>query len=134
MNGLNTLKRVISIVLVSFMFTLNVFAEETYNASYRINIDEELNVMVEEARLEGEIDNTNIEVQVIKKSGENETVIYTGPLGEYEDGIWSFTDFSKIQFLVMFDWEEPEDEAIYIIPIDKVENNLDNIISADETV
>ena len=29
MKGLNTFKRIISIVLVSFMFTLNVFAEET---------------------------------------------------------------------------------------------------------
>ena len=134
MNGLNALKRVISIILVSFMFTLNVFAEETYNASYRINIDEEQNVTIEESKLEGEIDNSDLGVQVIKKSGDDETIIYTGPLGEYEDGIWRFADFSEIQFLVLFDWEGPEGEAIYIIPIDKVANNLDNIISADETL
>ncbi len=134
MKGLNTFKRIISIVLVSFVFTLNVFAEETYNASYRIDIDEEQRVKVEETTLDGEIDNSDLEVRVIKKSGENETIIYTGPLGEYEDGVWSFTDFSEIQFLVLFDWEGPEDEAVYIIPIDKVENNLENIISADETV
>lgn len=134
MKGLNTFKRIISIVLVSFMFTLNVFAEETYNASYRIDIDDEQSVTVEESTLEGEIDNSDLEVQVIKKSGDDETIIYTGPLGEYEDGIWSFTDFSEIQFLVLFDWEGPEDEAVYVIPIDKVENNLENIISANETV
>ena len=99
MKGLNTFKRIISIVLVSFMFTLNVFAEETYNASYRIDIDEEQGVTVEESTLEGDIDNSELEVQVIKKSGDDETIIYTGPLGEYEDGMWSFTDFSEIQFL-----------------------------------
>ena len=134
MKDLNTFKRVISIILVSFMFTLNVFAEETYNASYRIDIDKEQGITVEETTLEGEIDNSSLEVTVIKKSGEDETVIYTGPLGEYEDGIWSFTDFSEIQFLVVFYWEGPDNEALYIIPTDKVENNLKNIISPDKTV
>lgn len=134
MKDLNTFKRVISIILVSFMFTLNVFAEETYNASYRIDIDKEQGITVEETTLDGEIDNSSLEVTVIKKSGEDETVIYTGPLGEYEDGIWSFTDFSEIQFLVVFYWEGPDNEALYIIPTDKVENNLKNIISPDKTV
>lgn len=130
MKGLNTFKRIISIVLVSFMFTLNVFAEETYNASYRIDIDEEQGVTVEESTLEGDIDNSELEVQVIKKSGDDETIIYTGPLGEYEDGMWSFTDFSEIQFLVLFDCEVPEDEAIYIVPLNA--SDQDTIVDSTQ--
>lgn len=130
MKGLYTFKRIISIVLVSFMFTLNVFAEETYNANYRIDIDDRQGVTVEESTLEGDIDNSELEVQVIKKSGDDKTIIYTGPLGEYEDGMWSFTDFSEIQFLVLFDWDGPEDEAIYIVPLNA--SNQDTIVDSTQ--
>lgn len=135
MKGLNTFKRIISIVLVSFMFTLNVFAEETYNASHRIEIDEEQNVSVEETTLDGEIDNSDLEVKVVKYNGESETVIYTGPLGEYDNGAWSNTEFSDIQFLVVFEWDGAEDDAIYIIPIsdESVELDSETITEASES-
>lgn len=135
MKGLNTFKRIVSIVLVSFMFTLNVFAEETYNASYRIEIDEEQNVSVEETTLDGEIDNSDLEVKVVKYNGESETVIYTGPLGEYDNGAWSSTDFSDIQFLVVFEWDGAENDAIYIIPIsdESVELDSETITEASES-
>lgn len=64
-----------------------------------------------------------MKVQIIKKTGEDETVIYTGRLGDYENGMWSHTDFSDTKFLVAFDCKYSEDEAVYIVPIH--ENNSD---------
>ena len=114
-----------------------VFAEETYNASYRIDIDEEQGVTVEESTLEGDIDNSNLNVKVIKQKGDTETVVYTGPLGNYSDGLWNYTDFSEIQFLVIFDWNGPSDEALYIMPIDDEDLQIsteDNIVNQSDEV
>lgn len=77
-----------------------------------------------------DIDNSEIEVKVMKQSGDNQTEVFSGKLKDYDNGKYVGRDFEGIQFLVIFNWDdELEDEAIYIIP----KSNQINI-SANENV
>lgn len=117
---MNFLKRTISLMTVLFMLSSYTYAEETKNVSYKATI-EDGNVSVVETELTSDVDNSNLQVEVIKQIGEETAVIYTGNLGGYADGIWNAVDFSEIQFLVIFDWNTMEEEAIYIRPISNLE-------------
>lgn len=127
------LKRTISLITVLFMLSSYTYAEETKNVSYKATI-EDGNVSVVETELTSDVDNSNLQVEVIKQIGEETTVIYTGNLGGYADGIWNTVDFSEIQFLVIFDWNTMEEEAIYIRPISnsEVENAKSDITNKPE--
>ena len=102
------------------MLSGNVFAEETKNVSYKATI-EDGNISVLETELTSDVDNSNLQVEVIKQIGEESSVIYTGALGGYNDGMWNTIDFSEIDFLVVLDWNTMEEEAIYIRPISNLE-------------
>ena len=65
----------------------------------------------------------------MKQTETEAETIYIGSLGEYDSGIWNNVDFSDIQFLVLFDWDSTENEAIYIIPI--IQNINENDINAN---
>lgn len=107
-------------ILIFFMLTLTVFAEETYDIGYKMDIDEEYNITVNETELTGNVDNSDLKVKVMQRINGEQTVIFIGPLGEYGDGRWKYTDFSSIQFLVVLDWANVEDGLTYIVPLDDV--------------
>lgn len=86
------------------------------------------NTTAVESNLYGAIDNSDLQVNVVKQIGEETSVIYTGKLGEYEDGAWSNIDFSEIDFLLLFEWESSNNEALYIIPLEQPSNNLLNAV------
>ena len=119
------LKRLTMVLIVFSMLILQVHAEETYNGE---------NISVTETELVGNIDNSNLNVEVIKQIGEETTVIYTGLLGEYDGGIWSMIDFSEIDFLLILDWNTMEEESIYIRPIisEGIENTKSDTTKAPE--
>lgn len=114
-------KKIIALLTALLMLSTITFAEETKNVSFKATI-EDGNVSVVETELTSDVDNSNLQVEVIKQFGEETTVIYTGNLGGYADGIWNTVDFSEIQFLVIFDWNTMENEALYIRPIISANN------------
>lgn len=126
------IKRMTSLILVMLLFGVNVFAEETTTASFKATIDGE-NVSVVETELESDVDNSNLIVKVTKVTNDVETIIYEGKLGEYDNGIWAFTDFSEIDFLVIFDWNSMEDEAIYIVPVTATADSTSDVSSVTTT-
>lgn len=120
------LKRLTITLIILSVLILQVHAEETYNTSFKVATDGE-NISVTETELVGNIDNSNLNVEVIKQIGEETTVIYTGLLGNYDGGIWSMIDFSEIDFLLILDWDTMEEESIYIRPI--ISEETENLTS-----
>lgn len=127
--------------LVTIIFSSVVSAQASNNVSFKADITSE-NVSVEKADIFGNDDNSKLQVKVVKQIGDESNVIYTGSLGEYENGIWSNLDFSGINFTVILNWNTLEDEVIYIIPIsgdtDSVQtslktNSISNVYSERST-
>ena len=139
------LVRYLIIALVMLLLSgTNVFASGTKDVSFRANISKD-NITVEETTITGEFDNSNLQVQVIKKVGEQTTVLYTGRLGDYENGKYSDVDFNSIQILAVIDYNalfgDAEQEVIYIIPqktqsesIKTTMQTNKNITTAENTV
>jgi len=109
-------KRTIALLTMFLMLSTITFAEETKTVSFKATVSDG-DVTVEETELIRDIDNSDLLVKVTKVTNDDKTVIYEGVLGEYADGMWAFTDFSEIDFLVIFDWESMENEAIYVVPV-----------------
>ena len=105
-------KRTIALLIMFLMLSTITFAEETKTVSFKATVSDG-DVTVEETELISDIDNSDLLVKVTKVTDNKESVIYEGILGEYDNGLWAFTDFSDIDFLVIFDWESMENEAIY---------------------
>lgn len=114
------LKRTISLITILLLLSSNTYAEETKTLSFLATTDGE-NISVVESDMTSEIDNSELIVKVVKYVNDEEVVIYQGPLGGYDNGLWNFTDFSKIQFMVIFNWEAPDNGGIYIIPIEETQ-------------
>lgn len=116
--------KVIAVCTALLILTTVVFAEDTKSVSFKATIDGE-KISVVETELSGKVDNSDLEVEVIKQIGDSTSAVYTGKLGNYADGLWSYVDFSEIQFLVIFDWETMESEALYIRPISNSDNKIE---------
>lgn len=116
-----TVKKIITIFMVLLMFTINASAEGSKDITFKVQADGE-NIAVTEDEITSDIDNSDLQVKAVRYINNQETVIYSGALGEYDNGAWIHTDFSEIEFLVILDWETPENEAIYVIPIDYYES------------
>lgn len=108
-------KHIILMLIFSFM-CISTYAKETKSNSYKATIDFETgkSTVVEEP-LTGKTDNSSLVVNVTKTSAGIPSKIYTGTLGEYENGIWSNVDFCDIQGLLLFDWET--EDTIWIEPV-----------------
>lgn len=115
---MNFFKRTMTLITVLLLLSCNTYAEETKTLSLLATTDGE-NISVVESDITSEVDNSNMNVKVVKYVNDVEQIIYQGPLGGYDNGIWNFTDFSKIQFMVIFNWEEPDDGGIYVVPINE---------------
>lgn len=125
---MNLIKKMTSLLLVLLLLGVNVFAEETKTVSFKATVSDG-DITVEETELVSDIDNSDLLVKVTKVTNDVETVIYEGVLGGYADGMWSFTDFSDIDFLVIFDWESMENEAIYVVPVKETTDSASSVTS-----
>ncbi len=108
------LKKITMLIMALCMLSANGLAE-TQNTTFKATINGE-NVSVKEDNLTINEDNSNLLVNVIKYKGDQQTIMYSGALSGYADGMYSDVEFSKIQCLFVFDWDGSEDEAICIIP------------------
>ena len=59
---------------------------------------------------------TDTNVKVVKYVGDEEVIVYTGPVSQYDNGLCSGVDFSKSAFIVALEWENP-DAVYYVYPI-----------------
>lgn len=82
--------------------TIPVAAEDTPEKSETVRINE--------------IDNSELNVRVVKQTGGEQTTIFTGKLKDYAGGAWIHMDFSDIQFAVIFTWDDIDNDIVYIIP------------------
>lgn len=98
---------------------LCLFATNSYvkadELTYKMTVNNG-NVSITEDSLISSEDYSDMLVNVIKTKNGQQSTIYSGKLGGYENGLYSKTDFSEINFMIIFDWDSMEDEAIYIIP------------------
>ncbi len=124
---MSKLKRFIALAAAFCMFSVSAYAE-TRDVSYKVTVEGE-NVSVVEDSLTSETDYSDLYVNVIKDTNGQQTTIYSGALGGYADGAFADVDFSEINFMVVFDWNTMEEEAIYIIPA--TQNINENDISAN---
>ena len=108
-------KKVIAICAIFGLLYSTAFAE-TNTITYKAKM-ENGEVTVEEKNLIGEIDNSNLEVNVIKQQCDTRTTVFTGKLKDYDNGRWINLDFSEMQFALILDWDTMENEAIYIVPV-----------------
>ena len=113
---MNRIKIYITLILIFTLMCPAVCANETKSYSYKATIDFETgeSTVVEES-LTGKVDYSSLVVNVTKTSAGITSKVYTGTLGNYENGIWSNVDFSDIQGLLLFDWET--EDAIWIEPV-----------------
>lgn len=127
------LKGFIAVCMAMHMLSLSAYAAETYDTSYNGKIKDGI-ISVTDG-LYSEKDNSNLLVKVIKQKDNESTEIFSGKLKDYDNGRWVNTDFSKIHFMVIFEWESMENEVIYIIPIDNVdEENLETPENSIQTI
>ena len=91
---------------------LSVYAENT-NAEIISEIEEKSEIKDE---LTSDIDNSELDVRVIHQTGDEQSTVFEGKLKDYDNGRWVNMDFADIDFFVILDWDNMEDEAIYIIP------------------
>ena len=123
----DNMKKVILIISsILLINTMICFAEDehTTNKSFIVNINDKVPT-VQETNLTG-VDNSFLPVKVIKYVDDSEFTLFTGNLGDYDDGQWSNTDFSKIQFLMLVDWNS--DDVIYIIPTENIQTSRNAMI------
>ncbi len=110
------LKRVFLAVAMLMSFSVTVYASDTHDNSYKVEVDNG-QVSIKEDNLFSETDNSELEVNVIRQLDDTNSTIFTGKLKDYDNGKWIGIDFSEIQFLVIVEWESTDNELIYIIPI-----------------
>lgn len=112
----------VSIVSAFVILTSNVYAQNVVNRAS----DNGQNVEIISDTVMGNTDYSDLEVNVIKSKDGNKTIVYSGKLGNYANGAYSYVDFSQIQILMMFHLSDSQDESTYIIPISEYMNlNLD---------
>lgn len=122
-------KKIAAAILAAFMLTGTAFAESN-TLSYKAKV-ENGEITVEEKDIFAEVDNSNLNVNVIKQQGDTRTTIFTGKLKDYDDGRWVNLDFSEIQFALIFDWDTMENEVIYIAPITEGSSKSDTDTKID---
>ena len=113
------LKRFIAVLTVLFMLSSVAYAEGTDSVSF-LATKEGDNITIVEKEHVPTVDNSDLQVYVVQHNENSTQLLYTGPLGGYDNGKWSDRDFSKVKFLVIFNWEHPEDGGIYIFPASSV--------------
>ena len=121
-------KRAISLLTVFLLLATITFAEE--NISLK-SIENNSDTTIKETGLISNNDNSNFIVKVTKVTGDKESVIHEGVLGEYDDDIWAVNDLKNNECLVIFDWGSEENEVIYVTPV--VKPNSGNISTSTET-
>ena len=73
-------------------------------------------------RINADVDNSNLQVEVTTQIGDEKTTIFTGKLKDYDNGAWVNIDFSDIGFAIIFEWGETLSAPVYITPLRTAEN------------
>ena len=126
------LKRITTAILAVYILSAAAFAEETHTAQFKVNVDNKQNVTVTESSFISEKDNSDLNVNVVKYSGGNKSLIYSGALGGYDNGAWSNMDFSEIQCAVIFNWDNAN-EYYCITPVTDALSYTDGVNAKTNT-
>lgn len=131
------LKRMFTAFISLGILTSTVFAQEGTNYSTYKAIINESDSSVQETELVNDIDNSDLDVRVVKQTDDGQITIFEGKLKDYDNGAWIYTDFSDIQCFVIFNWDSNEDEALYIIPMSnelEIENDANISTPSDKSI
>ncbi|MGN0179536.1 MAG: hypothetical protein ACI4DY_08865, partial [Monoglobaceae bacterium] len=134
---MKTLKRIFTAFISLGILTSTVFAQEETNYSTYKAIINESDSYVQETELVNDIDNSELDVRVVKQTDDGQITIFEGKLKDYDNGAWIYTDFSDIQCFVIFNWDSNEDEALYIIPMSnelEIENDANISTPSDKSI
>lgn len=115
--------------LKKFIFTTIIFSLLSISAYANNSIDDgnlfDNDVVSEANNSDIEPDYSDLTVKVTKITDSITEVIYTGPLGGYDNGSWVNVDLSKFQFILVFDWDS--EGSVIIAPVENetlVSSNL----------
>lgn len=109
---MNNLKKLIFTTIIFSLLSISAYANNLIDDSDLFNND----VVNEENNSEIETNYSDLTVKVTKITDSITEVIYTGPLGNYDNGSWVNVDFSKFQFILVFDWDS--EGSVIIAPIE----------------
>ena len=73
-------------------------------------------------RMNADVDNSNLQVEVTTQIGNEKITIFTGKLKDYDNGAWVNIDFSGIGFAIIFEWGETLSAPVSITPKRTTEN------------
>ena len=108
------INKFVSILLVWCLFTTTAIHNKIPVTAFAENIKEdEITTAADDDNCN--IDNSELDVRVIRQSGDEQTTIFTGKLKDYDNGAWIRLDFSTVQFFAVLDWNDSESKVIYII-------------------
>ena len=128
---MNFTKHVVAMVIAYVMLTCTAYAEEAKDIpTMEASADVSVSVVEKDDTLT--IDNSDLIVKVVKYINNVETIIYQGPLGEYGESLCDDIDFSDIDFAVIFNWDDPDEDIIYVVPIRGVENETVSLTESKE--
>lgn len=113
-------KKIIVLLFLFITLCTVVIAQEPIEQTYKMTIDfANKRITMEEQSSQGEIDNSDLLVEVVKYANGIQSPIYAGPLSGYDNGAWINTNFGNAEYLMILDWKTMNDEAIYVIPLSK---------------
>lgn len=69
----------------------------------------------EKESINSSTDNSNKLIKVVKDAEGLRTIIFSGKLKDFDNGKWVGTAFSDADYAIIFDWDSPENEIIYIV-------------------
>lgn len=105
------------IILTSIICSISAISyAKAAELTYKMTVNNG-NISVKEDSLISNKDYSDMLVNVVKETNGKKSTIYSGKLSGYENGAYSQIDFSEINFMVIFEWDSMENEAIYIIPV-----------------
>lgn len=74
-----------------------------------------------------DIDNSDLQVKVIQRIGNENEVIFTGRLGDFDEGKWKYVDFNTLDVLTFFNWTSEESFSIIPIQTEDGSSSVNNI-------
>lgn len=122
------INKLVSILLVLCLLIITSMNEGVIQIAFAQEIEKNQSTTINAEQIY-DFNNSELDVRVVRQTGNEQTTVFTGKLKDYDNGSWVHFDFSDIQFCVIFSWDETDD-TIYIIPV----GNQPNISDDTETV
>lgn len=126
------INKIVSIFLVLCLLAITGVNEGVIQIAFAQEIEKNRSTTINAEQVY-DVDNSELDVRVVRQTGNEQTTVFTGKLKDYDNGSWVHFDFSEVQFFAVFNWDRPNDEYVCIIPLRANAEQTEDNISVDET-